>query len=83
MDCAIGIVGDGFVLVATDTAAVQSIIKMKDDEDKILKLDEYKFMVRAPGGPCSPPLPRRVTGQLALLRSPRPSSCGHFAGPGW
>ena len=46
MDCAIGIVGDGFVLLAADTSAVQSIIKMKTDEDKILLLDSHKLMVR-------------------------------------
>jgi hypothetical protein len=37
MDCLFGIVGDGFTLVAADTSAVQSIIRMKLGEDKILE----------------------------------------------
>ena len=34
MDCSFGIVGKGYVLIAADTAAARSIVKMKSDEDK-------------------------------------------------
>jgi 20S proteasome subunit beta 4 len=44
MDTLFGIVGDGFVLLASDTSQVQSIVLQKTDEDKIMVLDEYKLL---------------------------------------
>ncbi|GAQ82217.1 20S proteasome regulatory subunit beta protein [Klebsormidium nitens] len=44
MDTLFGIVGDGFVLLASDTSQVQSIVLQKTDEDKIMILDEFKLL---------------------------------------
>ncbi|KAL0484679.1 proteasome subunit beta-2 [Acrasis kona] len=43
-DCVIGIVGKDYVLLAADATAAFSIILMKDNEDKILKLDDNKLL---------------------------------------
>jgi 20S proteasome subunit beta 4 len=45
MDCLFGIVGDGFTLVAADTSACQSIIRMKQGEDKILEASNGKMLL--------------------------------------
>lgn len=34
MECAFGITGKGFTLIASDTTAARSIVKMKGDQDK-------------------------------------------------
>lgn len=39
-----GIKGPDFVVVASDTAAVQQIITIKHDEDKIVAIDSHKLM---------------------------------------
>ncbi|KAJ6431461.1 hypothetical protein OIU84_018858, partial [Salix udensis] len=44
MECVFGLVGDGFVIVASDTSAVNSILVHKTNEDKIMKLDSHKFV---------------------------------------
>lgn len=44
MDCVFGIVGDGFVIIGADTSANQSIVRVKEGEDKILAIDNYKMM---------------------------------------
>ncbi|KAJ7546785.1 hypothetical protein O6H91_08G054400 [Diphasiastrum complanatum] len=44
MECVFGFEGDGFVLLATDTSAVQSIVVQKTTEDKIMILDSHKLM---------------------------------------
>mmetsp|Transcript_42460 Transcript_42460/g.51498 ORF Transcript_42460/g.51498 Transcript_42460/m.51498 type:complete len:194 (-) Transcript_42460:651-1232(-) len=44
MECTFGIVGDGFVVVGADTAANQSIVRLKLQEDKIKELDSHKIM---------------------------------------
>ena len=49
MDCLFGIVGDGFTLVAADTSACQSIIRMKQGEDKILEASNGKMLLGAVG----------------------------------
>jgi len=43
-DNLIGLVGADFVILAADTAQSRSIMKLKDDEDKIIKLDNYKLL---------------------------------------
>lgn len=51
MDFFMGIKGKDFVLVCTDTSAVQSIISIKQDEDKIVKIDDHKvFCVSGEAG---------------------------------
>lgn len=44
MECVFGLVGKGFALVVSDTSAVHSILVHKSDEDKIMKLDDYKLV---------------------------------------
>lgn len=43
MDFLMGIRGKDFVLVCSDTSAVQSIITMKQDEDKLVPIDSHKL----------------------------------------
>eukprot|EP00696_Hemimastix_kukwesjijk_P017428 gnl/Hemi2/6108_TR2111_c0_g1_i1.p1 gnl/Hemi2/6108_TR2111_c0_g1~~gnl/Hemi2/6108_TR2111_c0_g1_i1.p1 ORF type:complete len:193 (-),score=67.68 gnl/Hemi2/6108_TR2111_c0_g1_i1:204-782(-) len=43
-DTVIGLVGDGFVLLAADASANHSILSLKQDEDKILVLDNHKIL---------------------------------------
>ena len=40
-----GIKGKDFVMLCTSATAVQQIITMKDDEDKIVPLDTHTMMV--------------------------------------
>lgn len=42
MDFLAGIRGPDFVMVCSDTSAVQSIVTMKQDEDKIVPIDSHK-----------------------------------------
>ena len=44
MDHLLGMVGDGYALVAADRKVSNSIIAVKHDEDKILALDESKLL---------------------------------------
>mmetsp|Transcript_34314 Transcript_34314/g.77285 ORF Transcript_34314/g.77285 Transcript_34314/m.77285 type:complete len:201 (-) Transcript_34314:2167-2769(-) len=44
MDHLLGLVGDGYALVAADRNVNHSIIAVKHDEDKILKLDDSKLL---------------------------------------
>ncbi len=42
MDFFVGIKGKDFVMVCSDTQAAHSIISMKNDEDKIVPIDDHK-----------------------------------------
>ena len=42
MDFFMGLKGKDFVVVCSDMAATQSIIRMKSDEDKIVSIDDHK-----------------------------------------
>jgi hypothetical protein len=66
MDVLFGLVGDGFVMLVSDTSRVQSIVVQRTSLDKIVQLDSHKLMVR----PCAAPLP------------PRPQPPGAFGCPG-
>eukprot|EP00873_Tetraselmis_striata_P013036 jgi/Tetstr1/433300/TSEL_022587.t1 len=44
MDYFMGIKGPDFVMLCSDTSAVQQIITIKDDEDKIIPVDSHKLM---------------------------------------
>jgi len=44
MECQVAITGKGYVLVAADTVAARSIVKMKHDEDKIKVLGSRLLM---------------------------------------
>ena len=46
MDVRFAFTGDKFAVVASDTTAVQQIIRNKDDEDKTLDLDSHKLMAK-------------------------------------
>ena len=45
MECVIGIVGKDFVLLAADTNQAHSIVVMKQDEDKMIKLGSHSAML--------------------------------------
>ncbi|KAH0471708.1 MAG: hypothetical protein KVP17_003138 [Porospora cf. gigantea B] len=47
MDTVIGIQGKDFVLLATDTYAAYSIIRMKQDENKMFEIDDNKVIATA------------------------------------
>ena len=38
-----GLKGKDFVVLCSDTVAAQSIIRMKADEDKLVKVDDHKL----------------------------------------
>lgn len=42
MDFYVGIKGKDFVMLCCDTSAVHSIIRIKQDEDKIIPVDDHK-----------------------------------------
>jgi len=44
MDISFALKGKGYVIVAADTTAARSIVKMKSDEDKIKSLSEHLLM---------------------------------------
>jgi 20S proteasome subunit beta 4 len=44
MECQFALTGKGYVLVASDTTAARSIVKMKHDEDKIKSLGPQLLM---------------------------------------
>lgn len=44
MDISFALTGKGYVIVATDTTAARSIVKMKSDEDKIKVLSPHLLM---------------------------------------
>lgn len=52
METSFGITGKGYVLIAADTTAVHSIIKVKTDVDKIKELSSHLLMAYSgePGG---------------------------------
>lgn len=43
MDFFMGLKGKDFVVLCSDTVAAQSIIRMKADEDKLVKVDNHKL----------------------------------------
>lgn len=47
MECAFGLIGNGFTLLAADANAGRSIIVYKRDMDKITELDSHKIMAYA------------------------------------
>ena len=56
MDISFALTGKGYVIVASDTTAARSIVKMKVDEDKIKVLSPHLLMAYSgePGAlhPC-------------------------------
>lgn len=44
METSFALIGKGYVLVAADTTAVRSIIKVKSDVDKIMELGPHLLM---------------------------------------
>lgn len=44
MECSFALTGKGYVIVAADTTAARSIVKMKTDEDKIKALSPHLLM---------------------------------------
>ena len=44
MECSFALTGKGYVIVAADTTAARSIVKMKVDEDKIKALGPHLLM---------------------------------------
>lgn len=44
MDTVLGLVGDGFVMIATDSTAARGICVLNHEQDKIIELDSSKIM---------------------------------------
>ena len=44
METAFGLVGKGYVIIAADTTAARSIVKMKSDEDKTKDVGPHLVM---------------------------------------
>ena len=44
MDCSFALTGKDYVIIAADTTAARSIVKMKVDEDKIKTLSPHLLM---------------------------------------
>jgi 20S proteasome subunit beta 4 len=44
METLLGVTGEGFVLLACDTSAARSIMRLKTGDDKLLKLSESAIM---------------------------------------
>jgi len=44
METSIAVTGKGYAIVAVDTTAARSIVKMKDDEDKIKAIAPHLLM---------------------------------------
>lgn len=68
METSIGITGKDYVIIAADTTAARSIVKMKIDEDKIKQVSPQLLMAYSgePGQPypseiCLLTLPARPT----------------------
>ena len=58
METAFALTGKGYVLVAADTTAVHSIIKVKSDVDKIKELSSHLLMAYSgEPGECPHQLP--------------------------
>ena len=56
MDVSFALTGKGYVLVAADTTAARSIVKMKSDEDKIKVLSPHLLMAYGgEPGTCTKP----------------------------
>ncbi|KAL8582957.1 hypothetical protein ACOMHN_006501 [Nucella lapillus] len=47
MECLIGIQGKDFILIASDTISARSIVKMKNDQDKMFQLNDTLLMAIA------------------------------------
>jgi 20S proteasome subunit beta 4 len=43
MDCQVGIRGKDFAMLCCDTRAVHSIITIKDDEEKLVPVDQHRL----------------------------------------
>ena len=54
MDISFALTGKGYVIVAADTVAARSIVKMKVDEDKIKVLSPHLLMSYSCGEPSAP-----------------------------
>lgn len=44
MECAFGITGKGYAIIASDSNAARSIVKMKSDQDKQKQLSKHLIM---------------------------------------
>jgi 20S proteasome subunit beta 4 len=44
MECSFALTGKGYVIIAADTTAARSIVKMKSDEDKVKVLTPHLCM---------------------------------------
>ena len=47
MDTTVGLVGSDFILMASDRSTAFSILRLKDDEDKIVPMDNNKLLATA------------------------------------
>lgn len=59
MDYLMGLKGKDFVMVCSDSSAVQQIITIKHDEDKLIQVDDHALL--ATSGELTPAWPRRLS----------------------
>jgi hypothetical protein len=57
MECSFALTGKDYVIIAADTTASRSIVKMKIDEDKIKTLSPHLLMAYSGESGSSTPLP--------------------------
>ena len=69
MECSFALIGKGYVIVASDTTAARSIVKMKSDEDKTKTLGPHLVMTYS-GEPGEDALIRSL--HMAILKSTLP-----------
>jgi len=62
MECSFALTGKDYVIIAADTTAARSIVKMKIDEDKIKTLSPHLLMAYSgeSGSSTSHALPKRT-----------------------
>lgn len=83
MDCALGLTGKDFVMVATDCTVARSIVAIKHDEDKIYDLDETKVLATAGDQASRTAFAEYVQKNMALFRIRNDLKLSNHAASHW
>jgi 20S proteasome subunit beta 4 len=83
MDCAIGLVGENFVMLMTDMTVARSIVAFKHDEDKIRRLDRTKLLATSGDHASRTSFAEFIEKNMALMRlrtdlEMSNEACAHF-----
>ena len=68
METTIGLVGNGYAIVCADQNAARSIVCFKKDEDKIMKLDDFKLLGQSGVGADNVAFTEYVQKNVALYK---------------